>query len=349
MRTTDMYLRSIGVHLPPVVSIETAVAEGRYPSDEMEYFRLGGAAVAGDVPAPELALRAARQAFERSGGISPRDLDLMLYADVWHQGPEGWEPHFYLQQHLVGGDVLAMELRAGCCGLFSALRLAAGYLRPGGTALLVGADNHGTPLVDRWRMIEGAVVGDAGCALLVTTDTGFAELRSVNVTVLPEAEAVNDGGVPMFPPDATVGRPLDFAARNREFRKRMLDSDGAGLMLSIQKTQIELVERTLKEAGITLDEVARVAFTHGRWDDLEHRGMNWFGLTLADTTWEYGAGIGHLGVSDQFVALDHLLAVGALAPGDYVLLVGTGAGTTMACAVLRILDIPAEYTSGGPR
>ncbi|MFD1546872.1 ketoacyl-ACP synthase III family protein [Nonomuraea guangzhouensis] len=346
MHTPDIYLRSIGVHLPPVVSIETAVAEGRYPADDVEYFRLGGAAVAGDVPAPELALRAARHAFERSGGMSPRELDVMLYADVWHQGPEGWQPQYYLQQHLVGGDVLSVEVRQGCCGLFSALQLAAGYLRPGGAALLVGADNHGTPMVDRWRMIEGNVVGDAGCALLLTTDTGFAQVRSVNVVVLPEAESVNDGGVPLFPPDATVGRPLDFASRHRGFRNRLLAGDGAGVMLSIQSTLMGLVERTLKEAGITLDEVARVAFPHGRWDNLEER-LSWLGLTMADTTWEYGAGIGHLGVSDQFVALDHLLAGGELAAGDYVLLVGVGAGKTLACAVLRILDIPGEYASDG--
>ncbi|SEH03646.1 3-oxoacyl-[acyl-carrier-protein] synthase-3 [Nonomuraea solani] len=346
MRTPGTYLRSIGVHLPPVVTIETAVAEGRYPAGEVEHFRLTGAAVAGDVPAPELGLRAARQAFERSGGLSPHDLDLLLYCDVWHQGPDGWEPQYYLQQHLVGGNVPAAELRQGCCGLFNALQITARYLRPGGTALLVGADNHGTPLVDRWRTIEGTVMGDAGLALLIATDTGFAELRSVNVTVLPEAEAVNDGGVPMFPPDATLGRPLDFAGRNREFRKRLLHGDGARVMLAIQTTMLELVDRTLKEAEITLDDVARVAFPHVRWDDVEHRGVNWFGLTLADTTWEYGAGIGHLGVSDQFVALDHLLATGALAPGDHMLLLGFGAGTTLACAVLRILDIPPEYASG---
>jgi 3-oxoacyl-[acyl-carrier-protein] synthase-3 len=344
MRTPDTYLRSIGVHLPAVVSIETAIAEGRYPAAEAEYFRLRGASVAGDVPAPELALRAAWHAFGRSGGLSPRDLDLLLYTDVWHQGPEGWNPQYYLQQHLVGGQVLSVELRQGCCGLFSALQLAAGYLWPrGGTALLVGADNHGTPLADRWRMIEGTVLGDAGCALLISTDSGFARVRSVNVTVLPQAEAVNDGGVPMFPPDATVGRPLDFAARNREFRKRLLEGNGADVMEAIEKTLLDLVDRTLTEAGISLAGVARVAFPHGRRDDLEHRGLNWLGLTIADTTWEFGAGVGHLGVSDQFVALDHLLATGALSAGDHVLLIGLGAGTTMACAVLEILGIPPEY------
>src|SRR5260370_25763614 len=116
MRTPDTYLRRIGVHLPPVVSSETAIAEGRYPADEAEYFRLRGAAVAGEVPAPELALRAARHAFERSGGLLPGDLDLLLYADVWHQGPEGWDPQYYLQQHLVGGDVLAVGVPHGCRG-----------------------------------------------------------------------------------------------------------------------------------------------------------------------------------------------------------------------------------------
>ena len=346
MRTPGTYLRSIGVHLPAVVGIGTAIAQGRYPADEAEYFQLGGAAVAGDVPAPELALRAARQALERSGGLAPAHLDLLLYADVWHQGPEGWQPQYYLQQHLIGGDVLAIELRHGCCGLFSALEVAASYLRAGPArraALLVGADNHGTPHVDRWRMFSGTVMGDGACALLVTTDSGFAEVLAVNLTTVCEAEPVSDGGVPMFPPEATVGRPLDFVTRNREFRERLLAQGGTGALLGIQKKLMELVGQTLCEAGITLPDVARVAFPHGRRDELCRGALSWLGLEIADTTWEFGASIGHLGVSDQFVALDHLLATRALAAGDHVLLIGLGAGITMSCAALRILDIPQEY------
>jgi 3-oxoacyl-[acyl-carrier-protein] synthase-3 len=346
MRTPGTYLRSIGVHLPAVVSIDTAIAQGRYPSDEAEYFQLGGAAVAGDTPAPELALRAARQALERSGGLRPADLDLLLYADVWHQGPEGWQPQYYLQQHLIGGDVLAIELRHGCCGLFSALEVAASYLRAEPArraALLVGADNFSTPLVDRWRMFAGTVMGDGACALLVTTDGGFAEVLSVNLATVCEAEPASDGGVPMFPPDATVGRSVDFAARNREFRERLLAQGGTGALLGIQKTLMELVDQTLCEAGIGLPDVARVAFPHGRRDELENGVLTWLGLTMADITWTFGASIGHLGVSDQFVALDHLLATRALAVGDHVLLIGFGAGITLSCAAVRILDIPREY------
>jgi 3-oxoacyl-[acyl-carrier-protein] synthase III len=346
MRTSGTYLRSIGVHLPVVVSIGAAIEQGRYPADEADQFQLGGAAVAGDVPAPELGLRAARQALERSGGLMPADLDLLLYADVWHQGPEGWQPQYYLQQHLTGGDVLAIELRHGCCGLFSALTMAASYLRAEPArraALLVGADNHSTPLVDRWRMFAGTVMGDGACALLVTTDGGFAEVLAVNLTTVCEAEPVSGGGVPMFPPDATVGRPLDFVARNREFRERLLDQGGTGALLGIGKKLVELVDQTLAEAGIALSDVARVAFPHGRRDELGGGALSWLGLEIADTTWEFGASIGHLGVSDQFVALDHLLASRALAPGDHVLLIGLGAGISLSCAALRILDLPPEY------
>ena len=36
MRTSGTYLRSIGVHLPAVVSIGSAIAQGRYPADEAD-------------------------------------------------------------------------------------------------------------------------------------------------------------------------------------------------------------------------------------------------------------------------------------------------------------------------
>ncbi|TWJ21092.1 hypothetical protein [Micromonospora endolithica] len=118
---------------------------------------LGEAAVAGDVPAPELAPRAARQAVERAAH-DPHDVGLLLYVDAWHQGPDGWQPQYYLQRHLVGGDPVAIEVRQGCNGMLGALQLGAAYLRGAAAehALLVAADNFGTPMIDRWRMGPGS-------------------------------------------------------------------------------------------------------------------------------------------------------------------------------------------------
>src|SRR5271154_4443362 len=257
MRTPGTYLRSVGVYLPAVVGLCTAIAQGRYPADEAEYLRLGGAAVAAAIPAPELALRAARQAFERAPGLSPSALDLMLAVLTCEHGdPAGWQPGRYLQQHLTGAGVPAIELRLGCCGMFSALEMAAGHLQAAPArqaALLIGADSRAAD--------SRAGPGGAGCALLVTAHRGFAAVLSLNSAASQGAAEVHN-----------------------------------------------LVDQTLHEAGITASDVAKIAFPHGKRNGLASEAVSRLGLTMADTSWEYGASIGHLGVSDQFLALDHLLA-----------------------------------------
>ena len=207
MGTADLYISGVGTCLPGTVSVEQAVAAGWYPAEQAELHQLGGAAVAGDIPAPELALRAARSAMVRSGRF-PAELDLLLYASTWQQGPEGWPPHAYLQRHLVGDQILATQLRQGCNGMFAALELAAGYLRaePGRrAALLVAADNYGTPLADRWRMGQSYIAGDAGSALVLETEPGFARLLSVCSASVSAAEEMHRAAEPLFPPGITRG------------------------------------------------------------------------------------------------------------------------------------------------
>lgn len=64
------------------------------------------------------------------------------------------------------------------------------------------------------------------------------------------------------------------------------------------------------------------------------------GIPLERMTWPWGRTVGHLGASDQFVALEHLLNVGELVPGQQVLMVGVGIGFTWCAAVLEILHLP---------
>ncbi|MGW3345737.1 ketoacyl-ACP synthase III family protein [Nonomuraea rubra] len=340
MRTSNMFVRSLGVFVPDIVTVEQAAREGLYPAAEIERFQQIGAAVAGDVPAPEMARRAVLDAYERWGESSPRELDLLLYPSVWHQGPNGWQPQHYLQMHLLGGHVPAFEIRSGCVGMISSLELAASYLQADQrreTAMVVSADNHGTPLVDRWRMTPGAVIGDAACALVLGKEYGMAELLAVNATTIPEADAVNDGGYPLFPPDATVGRGLSFGDRHEEFRQRLLKAHGTGIHLTIQKTMMQQVEQTLDEAGIGLADVTRVAFPHGRREDLDGQ-MSWLGIDEDQTTWDYGRRVGHCGAVDQFIAFEHLVATGGLVAGDHLLMVGFGSGTSVAAAAFRVLS-----------
>ncbi|MBB5156953.1 ketoacyl-ACP synthase III family protein [Saccharopolyspora phatthalungensis] len=340
MRIADMYLNGIGSVVPPVFPVERAVADGLYPALEAEVHEYLGVAVAGERPAPDMALEAAKTALKRADR-EPTELALLLYTNTWHQGPEGWPPQAYLQRHLVGGRVPAMAVRQGCNGMFDALELAACYLRAEPdreSALLVAADNYGTPLIDRWRVAPGMIAGDAAVAVVVTKNPGFARLLSVSSIGAPAGEELHRSGEPMFPPTVTEGRPQDFTARFEHYRAN--PPDGAGVLTQIPGLMLELVETAVSEAGIEIKDLARVAFeTHSR-DIVEQRLMVPLGLDMAKSTWEFGRRIGHCGAADQFLAFEHLLAAGELAPGDHLLLVGQAPGVVLSAAVVQVLDIP---------
>ncbi len=343
MRTPDIFISGLGSHIPEKVPVGWAVENGLYPADEVELHELVSTAVAGDTPPPEMALSAAQEALKRCGA-DPSLLSLLLYCSSWYQGPEGWLPHSYLQRHLVGGDVPATEIRQGCNGMFTALELAASHLRAEPerrAALLVAADNYGTPLMDRWRMGPGYVGGDAASAVVLTKEPGFARLLSVCSVTVPEAERLHRGDEPLFPPGITLGRGLDFATRSEEFRRHAAATgEGTTALFKIQQQLMTVIDRTLAEAGVERADVSRVAFMNYAREIVEQRCMAPLGLPMSKSVWDFGRTIGHCGASDQILALDHLVTTGGLGPGDHLLSLGTGPGVTISCSVIKVLDTP---------
>ena len=341
MRTTGTFIRGLGVYLPDTVTVQQAVAEGWYPEQDIETHGLGGAAVAGDLPAPEMALRAAQDAL-KSSGTNPSDIDLLLYVATWFQGPEGWLPHAYLQHYLLGGVDRASEIRQGCNGMFTALELGAAYLRAWPEqrhALLVAADNYGTPLLDRWRTNLGCILGDAASAIVLSRDSGIAEVLSVCAITVPEAEEVHRGGEPLFPPGTTVGRDLDFG--ERLFYHIREQTPVLGVLADAQETMTTVAEQALTEAGIGVGDLARVAFMNYSREVVEQRCMAALGLPMAQSTWDFGRTVGHCGASDHVLALDHLLKSGELGPGDHMLWLAMGPGVEFCAAVIRVTAQPA--------
>jgi 3-oxoacyl-[acyl-carrier-protein] synthase-3 len=348
LRTPGIFITGIGVFLPAAMSVQQAVAQGRYDADDAELHQLGGAAVAGDTPAPDMALRAARMALRR-GGQLPERVGLLLYADSWHQGPDGWQPQYYLQRELIGGRALAVETRHGCNGMFSALEVAASFLLGDAqqqAALIVASDNFGTPLVDRWRMGPGYITGDGASAVVLDRGPGFARLLSVCTVAVPEAEEVHRAGEPLFPPGPTMGRDLDFAARTAVFN-RHAGQPPSSVWLTVHQQLVITVEKSLSEAGIAIGDVTRVAFMNYSRQIVEQRGMAALGLPMSMSTWDFGRTVGHLGASDHIVSFDHLLSTGQLGPGEYLLMVSTGPGITISSAVVQVVATP-PWADGDP-
>ncbi|MBO3749906.1 ketoacyl-ACP synthase III family protein [Streptosporangiaceae bacterium NEAU-GS5] len=345
MKVDGIRIAGLGVYLPEPVSVERAVEEGLYDPVECEQSGWTGAAVAGDISAPDMAVLAARQAMA-SSGHQAAEVDVVMHASGYHQGPLMWSAHHYVQRHSIGGHAPALGVLQTCNGMLGALELACGYLALGDrtAALITGADNFGTPLLNRWsyasgaRTNRGSILGDAAAAMVVSRRSGFAELLAIGSMSLPDQEEMYRGDTPLFPPDATVGRPVALGARVAEFAARH-PREFAAAKEDLVKARVTLGERTLAEAGVEPGQITRATHVFSGGAEYIRSVLEPLGIDPARGVLDLGRSVGHLGVADHFVAFDHLVKTGRLGPGDHVMMISNGGGTTLSCAVLRMLEV----------
>src|SRR5262249_47038158 len=124
-------------------------------------------------------------------------------------------------------------------------------------ALLTTADNFGTPSVNRWHASWQYVLADGGGAIVLSKRRGFARLLAIDSASDPELEIRHRAGESLFPPGMTVGRVLNFKER-MEYAKQKVAEGMLTPLGDFGSVVIDAVEKTLKDAGITMDEIARV-------------------------------------------------------------------------------------------
>ncbi|HEY3872718.1 MAG TPA: ketoacyl-ACP synthase III family protein [Actinocrinis sp.] len=339
MKLTNVYLSGLGVYQPPTVDTREAARRGEYHPGFYQENKFTGLCVAGDVPPVEMAVQAGRQALSRAGD-DPGRVGLLLHTAMHWQGPEGWNAAAYIQKNVVGGTIPAFEIRVGCGGLFAALELAAPRLDgPGSdeTVLVTTAENFGTQLVDRWNALPGYIQGDAGSALLLDRNAGFARLRALGCITVSEVEQLYRGGEPLWPPTLSPGEKPDMRPRVTYFRENVMALAEANEIIA--RSLVKVIEQTLDEAERSLDDIARVVYMNAASFVMHQQLLEPLGIPMERTTWDFGRGLGHCGANDQPLSLNHLLVTGQLQAGDHVLVAG-GGPAMVAAAVLEILEVP---------
>ncbi|ASF13134.1 hypothetical protein NBRGN_110_02180 [Nocardia brasiliensis NBRC 14402] len=337
MKTSSIFIAGIGTAPVPQLETADAVARGWYDADERARSELVSITTAGATPAPDLAVTAADIAIATSGQ-QPADFGVVFHTNVHPQGPEGWSAQHYINRRTINQPVPSMEIRNGCIGFLSTLQLAAMYLttasdRP--AALLTCADNFGTPTVDRWNASKLFVLADGGGAVVLSRTGGFARVLALGSVSAPELEERHRSGETMFPPSLTVGGALNFEERTSHFQHRMNEgvlrpeSDFGSVV-------IEVVERTLKEADTSMDEIARVVHDGFTFWALQDLFLDPIGVAVERGIWDYTRTVGHAGPADQIRGLEYLLRTGQVGPGDRVLLFTGGPGMEAAAAVVEI-------------
>ena len=193
--------------------------------------------------------------------------------------------------------------------------------------------------MDRWSVSDNYVLGDGGSAVVVSKRGGFARLLSVGSVSIPEAELLHRGGDPLFPPSATLGKPLDLDARVAHLREQWAKGV-VPPVFHLGDVVNDVVDTVLDEAGLTLDDITRVAHSAVALEQVRHGFLDPLGIDEDRGTWEVNRRTGHCGGTDQIVGLDHLLDTGRLHPGDHVLLLAAAVGMEVGAAVLEITEIP---------
>lgn len=341
MKVDGIHLSGIATAATSVVPTSEAVDRGWWDAQERDRSGLLSISVAGSTPAPELAVEAAKSAMRHSGHDAD-EISAVIHTDVHPQGPDGWSAPHYINHHTVNQPVTSIEVRNGCVGFFSALNLAVCYLAaaPERTAaLLTAADNFGTPAVDRWHASHQYVLADGGGAVVLSKRPGFARVVAVGAVSDPELELKHRSGEPLFPPGITAGDRLDFRSRMAHFREQTL-LGAVPPLGDFGSILVDAAELTLKDAGITVDDIVCVVhdgFTH---DGITTMLLDPLGIELDRGIWEFTRRMGHAGPLDMIRGVEHVWREGRAGVGDRVLLVGCAPGMEAACVVLEITAAP---------
>lgn len=331
-----VYIASTAVWLPPLVPLAQAVESGVVDAAHQD---LGyeSIAVAEGVAGPEMAVNAGIEAV-RWSGVPAEEFGLVLHSSCWFQGIDLWTPSAYVANRTVGRAAFPVDIGKNCNSGMGALHLATSYLLAGfaSEALLTTGDHFAPPMLDRWNMQLNMILGDAGTALTLSSRAGFARILSTAVGADNSLEPWLRGAAPFR---SMPGQECPVALLERG-AQHASTPEAAGSWERYEAGLVKVVWQALSEAGLGTGDVRRavVPFMHRGGGQSENYDV--LGFSEKQSLWEYGRTVGHLGAGDQYAGLHHLVQQGAVAPGDIVLLVGSGPGFGFSAAVVEILELP---------
>ncbi|NUW39647.1 ketoacyl-ACP synthase III family protein [Nonomuraea rhodomycinica] len=344
--TGGLFIAGCAAWLPPAVPTERALAAGECDPPLAAATGMLAVAVADKESGPEMAARAARTALARAGA-GPADIDLVLHAGLYFQGHHLWAPASYVQRAAVGNACPAMEVRQVSNGGMAALELATAYLAasPARTgALITTGDRMNPPGFDRWRSDPGTVYADGGTALVLSRTSGFARIRSLVTVSDPELEGMHRGGDAFGAPSLEELPTVDLDLHKRSYVREV---GRAATAAKVSAGQEAALTGALVEAGVALEDVKGFALPHMGLRRLRAGFFGPYGIDPERTTWPWSRHVGHLGAGDPIAGFDHLVATGAVGPGELCLLASVGAGFTWSCAVVELLSRPAWAADKG--
>ncbi len=271
-----------------------------------------------------LAYEAALQAL-RSAKVEAQDLDVIICATVT---PDmAFPATACLVQHLLGvKNIPAFDLSAGCSGFGYALAVAESMLLGGQykKALVIGVDvlSRITDYEDRGTSV---LFGDgAGAAVLGEVPAGYGILAS-------ELGADGASGSVLSMPAGGSLRPASIASV--EERQHYIKMQGSEVFKFAVRIMDEAAKRVVAQAGLAMEDVHWVVPHQANIRIIRAAAAR---LGIPEERFFVNVDrYGNTSAASIGLALDELARSGNLKQGDYLVLVGFGAGLTWSALVMR--------------
>ncbi|MEV4055153.1 3-oxoacyl-[acyl-carrier-protein] synthase III C-terminal domain-containing protein [Amycolatopsis sp. NPDC049688] len=339
MHWSHLHLRGVGAALGEIVAV-----------DDLEPSRtLHGAtsqraiSIARDSTGMDLAVRAGRNALASMAITTTDPLpvpDLHFHTAIWRgsRGIDFWSRAAYIRSRLglPAGRGIASELNAMSNSLVGGIDISARVLAGSpdlNTVLLTGGETFGPPAFDHLTADHGIAYGDGGSALILGRHPGYATILATSSYTDPTLEQLHRGNH-HFAPAGTTEHGIE---RIHERKRQYTDLVGTDSITRRNHDGIRaVIDEALRDAELDLDQLRWVLLPHYGRHLLDTHCLQPLGITADRTLCHAGDQWGHIGPNDQIIGLTHLLARGAVAPGDYVALLGIGIGMTWTAVIIRI-------------
>jgi len=276
----------------------------------------------------DLAVQAARRACE-AAGVSPGSVEAILLSTT---SPDMAFPSTacLVQQRLGAPRAAAFDVAASCSGFLYGLSMADAFIRSGQyRRCLVVAAEVKSRFLDQADEATAILFGDGAGAALVTAEDSPGPAAPGVLGVRLYADGSRYGMIGM--PAGGSRRPA--SAETVRAHEHAIRLQGIPLFRVAVRRLAEAVRDTLKEFGVSVNDLGRVVFhqANGRLlaAVLERLEMP------PEKMYSVLERFGNTSSASLPIALDHAVREGKIALGDLVLLGTFGGGLTWGTALVR--------------
>lgn len=319
-------LSALGIYLPDKVITNHDIAKTLNTSDEWIRTRTG--IIERRIAAPEeststIAIAASKQVLSKRS-IDPSEIDMILVATM---SPDFLFPSVAckVQYSIKAKNAFAFDVSAACSGFVYSLETAVQFIRTGTVrnALVIGAEVLSRSI--DWQDRSTCVLfGDGAGAVLLESGQENCFLGSALV-------ADGSGQDLLYMPAG--GTKLPASVQTVENRQHFLKMKGKELFQAVVPIVCDTITDACKRAKISLEDIQLIVPHQANIHIIEEVAV-FLEIPLESFIFNLHK-YGNTSAASIPLALFDAVKEGKIVPGDYVMMVGFGAGLTCAASLVR--------------